>query len=74
MEIKKAICHLWGHEFTAVPSSFSSSNEGLDYICKRCGREKFAPTFRWEAREASVMENADIQFMRKRSEISREFR
>lgn len=74
MEIKKALCHLWGHEFTAVPSSFSSSNEGLDYICRRCGRERFSPNLPWEKKEASVPENADIQFMRKRSEISREFR
>jgi hypothetical protein len=74
MEIKKALCHLWGHEFSAVPATFSSSNEGIDYICRRCGQEKFSPTIRWEKRDASVMENADIQFMRKRSEISREFR
>lgn len=74
MEIKKAVCHLWGHEFTAVPSTFSSSNEGLDYICKRCGRERFSPTVRWEMKESSLPENADIQFMRKRSEVSSEFR
>lgn len=74
MEIKKAICHLWGHEFVAVPSSFSSANEGLDYICRRCGREKFSPTKIWEERNALPEMNADISFVQKRSEISREFR
>lgn len=74
MEIKKAICHLWSHEFIAVPSSFSSSNEGLDYICRRCGREKFSPTVGWEAHNALPERNADISFVQKRSEISREFR
>lgn len=74
MEIKKAICHLWGHEFVAVPSSFSSMNEGQGYICRRCGREKFSPTQIWEQRNASPEVNADISFVQKRSEISREFR
>ncbi len=74
MEMKKAICHLWGHEFTAVPTSFSSSNEGLDYICKRCGQEKFSPNLPWESRDVATQENADIRFVRNRSEISREFR
>lgn len=74
MEFKKAICHLWSHEYIAVPSSFSSSNEGLDFICRRCGREKFSPTEGWEARNSVPERNADISFVQKRSEISREFR
>ncbi len=74
MEIKKAICHLWGHEFITVPSSFSSSNEGLDYICRRCGREKFSPNLTWESKNQAVEINADISFLKNRSELSREFR
>jgi hypothetical protein len=74
MEIKKAICHLWGHEFIAVPSSFSSRNEGLDHICRRCGREKFTPSLSWEDVNARMENNVEISFVQKRSEISREFR
>ncbi|MFL5783885.1 MAG: hypothetical protein ACJ76H_04685 [Bacteriovoracaceae bacterium] len=74
MEFKKAICRLWGHEFVAVPSSFSSQNEGLDYLCRRCGHEKFSPSGTWEKINAAPERNVDISFVQKRSEISREFR
>jgi hypothetical protein len=74
MEFKKAICHLWGHEFIAVPATFSQQNESMEYICKRCGREKFTATGTWEAIKNAPEMNVDLRFVQNRSEISREFR
>lgn len=74
MKFKKAICTLWGHDFVAVPSSFSSRNEGLEYLCRRCAQMKFSPTASWESRNALPERDADLDFVQKRSEIAREFR
>lgn len=74
MELKKAICALWSHEFVAVPTSFSSRNEGQEHICRRCGEMKFSPTAVWEEQITAPEKNADVSFVKSRAEISRDFR
>ena len=41
MKYKKAICHLWGHDFIMDSGTFYSLEEDNKSVCSRCGKLKF---------------------------------
>ena len=41
MKYKKAICHLWGHDFIMNSGTFYSLEEDNKSVCSRCGKLKF---------------------------------
>lgn len=41
MNIKKAVCHLWGHDFIMDSRTFYQLEEDNNSICSRCGKLKF---------------------------------
>lgn len=41
MNFKKAVCHIWGHDFNMDSSMFFRLNEDNKSICSRCGKLKF---------------------------------
>ena len=41
MKYKKAICHLWGHDFIMNSCTFYILEEDNKSVCSRCGKLKF---------------------------------
>ncbi len=41
MKYKKAICHLWGHDFVMDSGTFYNLEEDNKSVCSRCGKLKF---------------------------------
>ena len=41
MNFKKAVCHLWGHDFNMDSRTFFRLDEDNKSICTRCGKLKF---------------------------------
>jgi hypothetical protein len=41
MNFKKAVCHLWGHDFNMDSRTFFQLDEDNKSICTRCGKLKF---------------------------------
>jgi len=41
MNIKKAICHLWGHDFIMESRTYLHLEEDNNSVCTRCGKLKF---------------------------------
>jgi len=41
MNLKKAICHLWGHDFIMDSKTFYHLDEDNQSVCNRCGKLKF---------------------------------
>jgi len=41
MKYKKAICHLWGHDFIMDSGTFYILEEDNKSVCSRCGKLKF---------------------------------
>jgi hypothetical protein len=41
MNYKKAVCHLWGHDFVMDSRTFSQLEDDNNSICIRCGKLKF---------------------------------
>ena len=41
MKYKKAICHLWGHDFIMDSGTFYNLEEDNKSVCSRCGKLKF---------------------------------
>lgn len=41
MKYKKAICHLWGHDFIMNSGTFYNLEEDNKSVCSRCGKLKF---------------------------------
>jgi hypothetical protein len=41
MNFKKAVCHLWGHDFNMQSRTFFHLDEDNQSTCTRCGKLKF---------------------------------
>ena len=41
MNFKKAVCHLWGHDFIMDSRTLYQLEEDNNSICNRCGKLKF---------------------------------
>lgn len=41
MQYKKAICHIWGHDFVMNSGTFYNLEDDNKSVCGRCGKLKF---------------------------------